>query len=392
MRVLLLGFAVDEEALANVLATDRGMPIQTHRFGWALVRALTSNDVHVDLVVAEPVTDYPHNSRWFIRGGSFAEAGVIGRSIPFVNVLGVKHLTRYWAARCAVGRLRNRNFDAVMVHGVNSALLWAAVKIAKSEQVPAVAVVTDAPSLRTGFDNTLTTLLKAFDSQVIRSAVNKLDGVVALTSELAKMVAPGKPAMVMEGIAVAPVAESARLMDRATLTAVYAGGLRAEYGVLDLISSVDRARGSWQLEVYGRGSAEQIVQEASKGNDRIRYGGTLSLDQMALKYASVDVLVNPRPPDQSLARESFPSKLIEYLASGVPVVTTDLPTLPPDYRAHMVIAQPGPQGLADAIDAVAGMSVAQRREMGARAREFILRTRGIKEQGERIVAFLEELQ
>jgi glycosyltransferase involved in cell wall biosynthesis len=392
MRVLIIGFSVSRSMFERVLATDRGMPVQTQRFGWALVESLGANGVEVDLVVAEPVADFPHNRRLLIRGQHFTEAGVAGRSVSFVNLPAVKNLTRYWSGRRAARLVGVKNADAVLVHGVHSAFLWLALGLGKRHGIPTVAVLTDAPSLHTKFDNALTSLLKRLDRRLILAALRRLDGVVALTPGLSELAA-GRPAMLMEGIAISP-----RDVDGAPLRTVddlprvvYAGGLSAEYGVLDLLDSVEQASEVWTLEFFGRGPAVAAIQEAERQGLRVAYRGSVAPDEMARVYASSDVLVNPRPPHGALAHQAFPSKLLEYLASGVPVVTTELPTLPRDYLDHVTLAASSPPGLAAAIDGLVRAGSPSRERLGSDAKEFILRTRGVERQGERLKSFIADL-
>lgn len=393
MRVLIVGFSVSKGMFERVLATDRGMPVQTQRFGWALAESLGANDVEVDLVVAEPVADFPKNRRLLIRGQHFAEAGMTGRSVSFVNLPAVKHLTRYLSGRRAVRLIGVKHTDAVIVHGVHSAFLWLALSLGKRHGIPTVAVLTDAPSLHTKFDNALTILLKRLDRRLILTALRRFDGVVALTPKLSELAA-GKPAMLMEGIAIRPMEvhrAPCRTVDDVPRV-VYAGGLSAEYGVLDLLDSVKQASEVWTLEFFGRGPAVAAIQEAERQGLRVAYRGSVGPDEMARVYASSDVLVNPRPPNGALAHRAFPSKLLEYLASGVPVVTTELPTIPRDYLDHVSLADSSPQGLADAIDHLVQLGSAQRKQLGTAAQAFILRTRGIERQGRRLKSFVAELR
>lgn len=390
MRVLFLGFSVSASMFARVLSSDRGMPVQTQRFGWAFISCFQRAGIPVDLISAEPVRDFPHNSRLLIRGRRFEENGTEGESTTFVNLPGFKHVMRYVSARRVARGLDLGSTGAVVVHGVNSAFLWLAVSIGAKRSIPVIAVLTDAPSLATRYDNGLTSWMKRYDHRLILGALRKVDGVVTLTPQLAASIAPGKPSMLMEGIAVAVTHGAKNAIPRDVPKVVYAGGLLPEYGVVDLIDSMGKARETWSVEVYGRGPAEEAVVAASQ-HSRITYGGSVGPEGMADVYASSDILVNPRPAGQLLATESFPSKLLEYMATGIPVVTTDLPTLPDDYRAHLTVAESGPDGLAQAIDRLVALGPGNRSQMGERARHFILESRGVERQGARLLRFISDL-
>lgn len=390
---MFLGFAISDAMFAHVLETDRGMPIQTQRFGWSVISSLREADVEVDLVSVEPTTDFPHSTRMVVRGRRFRQHSVDGESISFVNVTGLKHLTR-WISGLSVARRHGRcRPDAILIHGVHSPLLWVGLRLGRRWSIPVVAIVTDAPSLPTVYDNRMSTAMKAVDRRLIRRGLAAMDGVIALTPTLLEEFASGRPSLLMEGIAAdVPCASPRGNAASPQPVVVYAGGLHESYGVLDLLASVNYAREAWELRIYGRGPVEGRIREAAGRDARIKFAGAVPPDSMPSVYAIADILVNPRPADGALAARSFPSKLLEYMSTGVSVVTTDLPTLPTDYREHLVIAQAGARGLAHAIDRVAAETPESRRSRGEHAREFILSTRGSKPQGQSIKGFLQELR
>ncbi len=392
MRVLFLGFAVSDEMFENVLATDRGMPAQTQRFGWAVVDALRAAGIETYLVSAEPVADFPNNKRAVVQGRQFTQAGVRGRSLSFVNLTGFKHVTRYAAAVAVENGMSLECFDAVLVHGVHSPFLWAALRIGARRRIPVVAILTDPPSIRTQYDSQATMLMKRIDSTPISRALARMDGVLVLAPPLAADFAPGLPSLWMEGIAPTLVNDSNRLVhsSRKTMSVVYAGGMRQEYGVLDLADAVRMSALPWTATFYGRGPEVAAIKEHSSTNSRISYGGTVPTAALAGIYRDADLLINPRRLEE-FTNYSFPSKLLEYMASGTPVMTTRLPNLPDDYEGHVLFADSGPEGLARAIDSAFHMADHELDLIGRRARQFVIRTRGSHAQGVRLRDFLSGL-
>ena len=95
MRVTLLGFTVPPETFEYISGHDRVMPAQTFRFGWAIVRALRDNGIEVRLLSTAPVSDYPANPKAVWGRKRFEVDGVVGLMMPFINLLLLKHVTRY---------------------------------------------------------------------------------------------------------------------------------------------------------------------------------------------------------------------------------------------------------------------------------------------------------
>jgi len=62
--------------------------------------------------------------------------------------------------------------------------------------------------------------------------------------------------------------------------------------------------------------------------ENIKFMGYLPIKDLRMKLKVAHLLINPRPVELDFNRFSFPSKLIEYMASGTPVITTNLPNIP----------------------------------------------------------------
>lgn len=391
MRALFIGFALPGAEFDKVVASDAGMAVQTQRFGWSVVEALRAAGAEVDLISTAPVTDYPSNSKIGFRGREFEVAGTRGTTISFVNLTGLKHVTRFVTASVAVRRLsRRRRYDAILVHGVHSPFIWVAVRAARRLDIPAVVVLTDPPSLPTPFDGRASRQLKRLDRHVILTGLARVTGVVALTQDLAQDFAGGRPSLQFEGIARpldAPSVPSGGAT-RADVV-VYAGALAAEYGVGRLVDAVGMSSGSWTLHLYGAGPLADVIHTAADASERIVFHGLVDSATLASAYARASLLVNPRPVDQTFVKYSFPSKLIEYLSTGRPVMTTRLPTIPADYAEHLVFVGDTAPELAKEIDAYFASD--RPRSTSLAGRDFILHTRGVPAQGARLRAFLGRL-
>lgn len=391
-RALFIGFALPPELFENVLRTDRGMPAQTQRFGWAVIHALQATGYDVSVVSVEPVADFPNNRRILIGRHRFQHDLAAGVSAPFVNLTGVKHVTRFTAAALlGLHSARREPPAVVVVHGANSALLWAGLRIGRRAQCPVIAILTDAPGLRTRYDTKLSMALKRLDSSIISAALSRLSGVIALSRSISDDLAPASPTMVMEGIAEPPTSRPPTRVALGRPVVIYAGGLHESYGVLSLVEAVGHSNGEWSLDVYGRGPVEEQVRAAAVANPRIRYRGLASSKELAEAYSAAALLVNPRPINVNFGNHSFPSKLLEYMASGTPTMTTRLPNLPADYLKHLVVSEDDPVSMAASIDGFLMELEQTRQAFGRSSRDFILTTRGAAAQGARIRGFIESL-
>ena len=109
------------------------------------------------------------------------------------------------------------------------------------------------------------------------------------------------------------------------------------------------------------------------------------------KEMDATLLVNPRPTDEEYVKYSFPSKTMEYMASGTPVLTTRLPGMPAEYYPYVdFIDEETPEGIARALKRVLSRSEGELFSRGMDARAFILKTRNNLVQAEKILDMLEK--
>ena len=105
----------------------------------------------------------------------------------------------------------------------------------------------------------------------------------------------------------------------------------------------------------------------------------------------VDLLVNPRPSSAEFCKYSFPSKTMDYMASGVPVLMTRLPGLPSDYRERVFfIEDESPEGVAAALERVLSQSDEALLAFGDEARRFVLSEKNHLAQTARLLDFFEK--
>ena len=103
------------------------------------------------------------------------------------------------------------------------------------------------------------------------------------------------------------------------------------------------------LEIYGQGELENSVREAAQNNDHIRYGGIISRAELQKKYQDADLLLNVRDIKNDVVKLSFPTKFLEYLSSGTPVLTTKFTGGIDFQKFSFIIDDIRPQALAQAI-------------------------------------------
>ena len=153
----------------------------------------------------------------------------------------------------------------------------------------------------------------------------------------------------------------------------YSGTLARRYGVLNLIKAFSLiVDSSYRLWICGEGDSRSEIQDFSKNDKRIFYYGQLPTEKVFQLQKQATVLVNPRTSEGEFSKYSFPSKTMEYLASGTPTILFKLDGIPDEYLQYcFTVKQETVECLSETIVTVCSKSQEDLFEFGRKASNFI---------------------
>ena len=214
-----------------------------------------------------------------------------------------------------------------------------------------------------------------------------------MTEAMRDVVSPEKPYIIMEGIANVDGNKSEVTPQTRSRAIMYAGRLHEAYGVMKLVDAFELLKDTdVELWLFGDGSAVEEIRKRAEVNQRIRYFGRVSRQEILNYEKKASLLVNPRSVQDEFTKYSFPSKTIEYMYSGTPLITTRLQGIPEEYFDYVFsAADNAPSMLAEKMEEVLRLSEEERAEFGSRAKRFIAEQKNAAVQSNRIVDFLLEL-
>ena len=151
---------------------------------------------------------------------------------------------------------------------------------------------------------------------------------------------------------------------------VYAGALTVGAGVDLAVAAFRHVKTSdARLTIFGNGDADR-VRVLAAADPRIDVRGMVSRDELTVGLARARVLLNPRLPALPENARNFPSKLLDYLAHGKPIVSTWTAGLSEDYRPLLFTAAPDAIELAATIERCLTMSPTDLQSTYRRIKEF----------------------
>lgn len=146
----------------------------------------------------------------------------------------------------------------------------------------------------------------------------------------------------------------ARPRDRSV---AFVGELRPDKGILDLVEAGDILAATGRpivLRVIGQGPLEDDLHERAKDRPWLEMTGRLPRDVVAARLRDCAAFCLPSK-GRTMWAEQFGFALVEAMASGVPVVSTDcgaIPEVVPSWNA--LVGQGDPAALAAALDQAVG--------------------------------------
>lgn len=275
--------------------------------------------------------------------------------------------------------------SVVVVDVLNRTAAFFAMLAARARGCRCIGIVTDLPDLLGGGK-----FYKNMANFVIRHCTDYV-----LLTELMNdyLNQSAKPYVVLEGHSDITMKDNVPSMERKLPPRVclYAGGVTRQYGVHNLLAAFRQIDiPGVELHIYGPGDCVEMAKEAAAEDPRIFYGGMLLNSEIVDKEMEATLLVNPRPTFEAFVKYSFPSKTMEYMASGTPVLTTVLPGMPKEYYPYVYfIEDQSPEGIADALKRTFAHTDEELFEKGCAARKFVLEERNNVVQAKKIITMLE---
>ena len=305
----------------------------SQKFNRLLVRGLVENGFHVDaltqrIFVNPDKDDLSHEPE--------TENDISYHYIPQIKNRKMNRIFVMLQAFRFILRWTKAHRDGIVICdiilGELSLALMAARKIKRARTT---AIVTDVPSIRAGEKRTG---LCALPIRIKNGVIKSYDSYIFLTEQMNKLLnVRKKPYVIIEGFA-----DSNVLKEPNTIEKKYPQKVIMMAGLLENIFGVDALLEAFQqihcpdaiLKFYGKGSSVSAIEDAASKDKRIFYCGELTNNQIVEEEKKATLLVNPRPAEGEWTAYSFPSKNMEYMASGTPLVAYNLPCIPEPYKCH----------------------------------------------------------
>ncbi|MBR4762217.1 MAG: glycosyltransferase [Clostridia bacterium] len=385
---ILYGYSNCTDKKYNELMDGKNVSIlrPDQKYHGLLIKGLAANGAEIRCFSGLPI-NRSLTKKVFIHEKDEQEDGVYYHYINTVNLLLFRQLTVFFGSFFGTLKAKKTSDTYIVCDCLNIANAYGMMLAGKLRKIPVITVVTDLPDMIS-------------QGGIARRINNRffgaVDGFILLTEQMnTRINQKNKPYIVLEGhvdssLAPAGDTEKVELKD-GIRQIVYAGSIHEKYGIKNLVEGFILANlDNCELHIYGNGDYAKELKAISTQYSSVEYMGVCDNAEVVNAEQSAALLVNPRPTAPEYTKYSFPSKNMEYMISGTPLLTTRLPGMPEEYYPYVYLLEDEtPLGISDILREIFSHPFEERNEFGAKAREFVLQNKSNTVQAKKIIGFLE---
>jgi len=387
--VLYVSTLCSEKIIREMMELNLGRTnLAAQKFHRLIAQGMALNEDLFDIKVLA-VPDYQKSltiNRVIVKADEI-EYGVKYTYVPIVLIPIIKRIvvTLYLCYKILNWRFTGKFGKRMVVFDIlNTGTAVVAVLLSKLMWFRAVAVVTDLPTFmyvlkdRKSLVNKLTIRLQNL-------LLHFSDGFIFLTEEMNNAVnRTSKAYCIIEGLSDSRLlSHVAETTNRNNLKIFhYSGGLYENFGIKTLVDAFLKLKNDdVRLHLYGSGDLENYIKECASNDTRIKFFGYKDNSEVLKDQLQSLVLLNPRFTHENYTRYSFPSKTIEYMASGIPLLTTKLPGIPIEYFDYVYLfTEENVDGYKTALERILMVPRKELDHFGKQAKNFVLTHKNNKVQ------------
>lgn len=335
-----------------------GMPVSSNKFHGLIMKGLSKKN-NVYSLVGRPISRMTHD-KIFWKNYKEVEDKVEYKYLPIINIPCIKQIIVGFSCYFNIigWRIKHRNEEKVIVYDASYVTVIPFIILACIfSKIKKIAIFADIYNYMADVDtsNRKTNFMFKIMKKVVRVCYNNTDKYIFLSKQMNELInKKNKPYDIIEGLVDLDMINSENIFENKDPKDVimYAGTLKEEYGLKILLEGFMKYKNeNAELWIFGEGNYADEISKYEKIDSRIKYGGVLDNAQIIHKEVEATLLINPRPTDLEFTKYSFPSKIMEYMVSGTPVLTTKLPTIPKEYNDYVLfIEKETPEGIKNALE------------------------------------------
>lgn len=407
MKILFIGgyYALGEE---NALLNDckfGELSIPSNVYQWGVIDGLMDNNVQLSLLSCPFLPAFPTGYKHlFTPQTDFVVKGKkVGEMKQFCDLALIKPIARRRAFTEGISQWiasekieKNEKF-AIISYSPSGDQIVPMIQLKKKyPNLITCCIITDIFQ-KTFADTKRMPLLRRiqmfFEIYGLDKALFQIDKFVLLAKGMEELIPEAiNKNIIIEGIASKKTFYKKNDEESRIKTLLYTGSLGKHTSIQELVDAFMLTQNeNYRLTICGGGCYSDYIEECTKKDNRIEYLGVVPREQSIRLQQSATVLINPRYPSIKDAPYSFPSKTMEYLTSGTPMIGFKLKGIPSEYYDYFfTVQEESIESLSNTIDQVLSLSQRDLNQKASSAYSFIENFKTAKAQMSKLLNFLND--
>ena len=382
MKIVYVSTVVSNQKMKKIIQESKNKPLQSiQKFHRLLCIGFVKNNIEIKTISVIPMSRRI-SDKILWKEKKEIEEGVEYNYIPFINVKILRQVCVFLGTilKVIAEIIRGKKEKVFICDILNTTITYTTLLLSKIFRFKCIAIVTDLP--QDMGDN------ESINKKINRKLQNRFDGYVILTEAMnEKINQKNRPYIVIEGIADDKMKNLENNIENkySKKVCIYAGGLYEKYGVKCLIDAfIDLNRDDAELHLYGAGELEEYIKKMQ--NEKIKFFGVVENEKIVDEELKATLLINPRFSNEEYTKYSFPSKNMEYMASGTPILTTKLPGIPEEYYPYIyTFEEESIEGFKEKLEKILKEDTITLFNKGKKAKQFVMTKKNNIIQAEKII-------
>lgn len=400
MKVYYIGNICSDDEYNKIISNSKRKPsVAGLVFENLLLSGFKELGMDVDIRTFLNVALYPNSKKILIPyRDEKLKCGYTAKWIPTINLPFLKQLIYKLMAYIDLKKWIKENLSikdkVILTYSIYDFMTSAALKLSKKYNIPVCAIVPDLPGNH--FELVKAKGMKQrLSGMFIKGSVekqDKFDAYVLLTEQMNEVVnKKNKPYTIVEGICSPDIFDKySGVQKYKKKTVMYAGMLGEIHRVGMIARAFMKVKGDYELWFFGSGNYEDELKELAKQDSRIKVFGRVPRETVLEYEKKASLLINVRDSKEQYTKYSFPSKTMEYMSSGTPLLTTKLPGIPKEYFDYIYTLEDETEdGLASMLRDVLCKDIIELNAVGLNGKEFVVKKKNEYLQARKIKNLLE---
>ncbi|WP_180956461.1 glycosyltransferase [Bacillus canaveralius] len=373
--------------LINESKTLSSQPAQ--KFNKLFVDGFKQNGVNISVL-----STFNHISwdkeKLFVKKEFINENGIKYFFLPSLKIKYLNFIYMHFALKKFLTRWKRDYPEGIIIIDFLKPFSWLISKYGRGNKI--LTIVTDLPEFLLNDVGDINKIKNKIKLKNYNKVIEYSTHYIFLTEQMNnRLNKDKKPHCIIEGLVDYNMKKKNEVIQNDTRKiCLYSGALHKKYGIANLVEAFTSTKlKKYELHLYGTGDYVSELKQVIKKHRNIKYFGNVENTIVVQKQLEASILINPRPTNEEYTKYSFPSKNMEYMVSGTPVITTELPGMPDEYKKYVYLMKGfDVEDIISSVYEVLTKPDDELKQKGVSARNFVLKDKNNIVQTKKIIDML----